>query len=92
MKDGRIFKKRDRDVALLKLVGMKLINVHGGGKEISKWAQGVRKGTRIYHGLCVTDKETMGQLKWYYREVNQKLKNMMAEVGRKSQVWKKMLK
>ena len=28
-----------KDVALLKLIGMKPIIVHGGGKEISKWVK-----------------------------------------------------
>ena len=32
-----------KDVALLKLIGMKPIIVHGGGKEISKWLGKVGK-------------------------------------------------
>ena len=31
-----------KDVAMLKLVGMKPVIVHGGGKEISKWVEKVR--------------------------------------------------
>ena len=37
-----------RDVALLKLVGLKPIIVHGGGKEISKWISRLGMG-----GLCL---------------------------------------
>ena len=36
-----------KDVALLKLVGMKPIIVHGGGKEISKWINLVGKETKF---------------------------------------------
>ena len=32
-----------KDVAMLKLVGMKPVIVHGGGKEISKWVEKVGK-------------------------------------------------
>ena len=32
-----------KDVALLKLIGMKPIIVHGGGKEISKWVEKIGK-------------------------------------------------
>ena len=32
-----------KDVAMLKLVGMKPVIVHGGGKEISKWRRSARR-------------------------------------------------
>ena len=48
-----------KDVALLKLVGMQPIIVHGGGKEISKWISKVGKETRFEEGFRVTDKDTM---------------------------------
>ena len=38
---------------------MKPIIVHGGGKEISKWVRMSGKEPEFYHGLRVTDKETM---------------------------------
>lgn len=60
MKDKNLQKSVIRDVALLKLVGMKPIIVHGGGKEISKWDSVCQeKNQNFYHGLRVTDKETM---------------------------------
>lgn len=37
MVDEELKRKVIQDVVLLKLVGFKPINVHGGGKEISKW-------------------------------------------------------
>ena len=48
-----------RDVALLKLVGMKPIIVHGGGKEISKWVGLLGKEPQFVEGLRVTDEETI---------------------------------
>ena len=48
-----------KDVALLKLIGLKPIIVHGGGKEISKWVKLSGKEPEFYNGLRVTDKETM---------------------------------
>lgn len=48
-----------KDVALLKLVGMRPIIVHGGGKEISKWVKLSGKEPEFYNGLRVTDKDTM---------------------------------
>ena len=37
MVDHELKKNVIRDVALLKLIGLKPIIVHGGGKEITKW-------------------------------------------------------
>ena len=61
-----------KDVALLKLVGMRPIIVHGGGKEISKWVKLSGKEPEFYNGLRVTDKETMNvaeipALRWRLR-------------------------
>lgn len=39
MLDEKLQQSVIKDVALLKLVGMKPIIVHGGGKEISKWVK-----------------------------------------------------
>ena len=48
-----------QDVALLKLIGMKPIIVHGGGKEINKWVRLTGKEPQFVNGLRVTDKDTM---------------------------------
>ena len=82
MKDKNLQKSVIRDVALLKLVGMKPIIVHGGGKEISKWVRMAGKEPEFYHGLRVTDKETMEVAEMVLFKVNQELVAMMAEVGR----------
>ena len=44
-----------KDVALLKLIGMEPIIVHGGGKEISAWLKKIGKESEFVNGLRVTD-------------------------------------
>jgi acetylglutamate kinase len=48
-----------RDVALLKLVGMKPIVVHGGGPDISRYSDRLGLDVRFVDGLRVTDAQTM---------------------------------
>lgn len=48
-----------RDVALLRLVGMRPIVVHGGGKEVSAWSERLGLDVRFENGLRVTDADTM---------------------------------
>ena len=70
-----------KDVALLKLIGMKPIIVHGGGKEISKWVKFIREGVRIYNGLRITDKETMEIAEMVLNKVNKELVGLMQKMG-----------
>lgn len=48
-----------RDVALMKLVGMKPVVVHGGGPQIGALLQRIGKESAFVDGLRVTDSETM---------------------------------
>lgn len=48
-----------QDVALMKLVGMKPVIVHGGGPEINKALKKSGKVSEFVNGLRVTDHETM---------------------------------
>ena len=73
MKDKNLQKKRDQRCCTIKLVGMKPIIVHGGGKEISKWVRMSGKEPEFYHGLRVTDKETMEVAEMVLFKVNQEL-------------------
>ena len=66
-----------KDVALLKLVGMQPIIVHGGGKEISKWISKVGKETRFEEGFRVTDKDTMEIAEMVLNRVNKNLVSMV---------------
>lgn len=70
-----------KDVALLKLVGMRPIIVHGGGKEISKWVKMSGKEAEFYRGLRVTDKDTMNIAEMVLNKVNKELVGMMQKMG-----------
>ena len=59
-----------KDVALLKLVGMRPIIVHGGGKE-----------PEFYNGLRVTDKDTMNVAEMVLNKVNKELVGLMQKMG-----------
>ncbi len=73
-----------RDVALLKLVGMKPIIVHGGGKEISKWVSLLGKEPVFVEGLRVTDAETMEVAEMVLNKVNKNLVQMLQQIGVKA--------
>ena len=72
------------DVALLKLVGLKPVIVHGGGKEISKWVEKIGKEPEFINGLRVTDGETMELAEMVLSKVNKSLVSMMQKVGLKA--------
>ncbi|MDD3184341.1 MAG: acetylglutamate kinase [Anaerostipes sp.] len=73
-----------KDVALLKLIGLKPIIVHGGGKEISKWVKMSGNEPEFYNGLRITDKETMEIAEMVLFKVNQSLVAMMGQNGIKA--------
>ncbi|MDO4943457.1 MAG: acetylglutamate kinase [Lachnospiraceae bacterium] len=73
-----------KDVALLKLIGLKPIIVHGGGKEISKWVRMSGKEPEFVNGLRVTDKDTMEIAEMVLFKVNQNLVGMMGKLGIKA--------
>ena len=70
-----------KDVALLKLVGMHPVIVHGGGKEISKWVGLMGKEPQFVEGLRVTDEETMEVAEMVLSKVNKSLVTMIEELG-----------
>ena len=73
-----------RDVALLKLVGLKPIIVHGGGKEISKWIDKLGMETHFQNGLRVTDEQTLEVAEMVLNNVNRSLVGLMSKVGLKA--------
>lgn len=73
-----------KDVTLLKLVGFKPIIVHGGGREISRWAGKVGKQAEFVNGLRVTDAETMEIAEMVLGRVNKQLVTMVQELGVKA--------
>ena len=81
MSNEELQKNVIKDVTLLKLVGFKPIIVHGGGKEISRWAGKVGKEARFVNGLRVTDDETMEIAEMVLGKVNKSLVSMVQELG-----------
>ena len=65
----------------MKLVGMKPIIVHGGGKEISKWVRLMGKEPEFVEGLRVTDDDTMEVAEMVLNKVNKHLVQMMEKLG-----------
>lgn len=84
MLDEKLQEDVIKDVALLKLIGMKPIIVHGGGKEISKWINLVGKETNFVEGLRVTDSETMEIAEMVLSKVNKHLVQMVEKLGVKA--------
>lgn len=84
MLDERLQESVIKDVALLKLVGMQPIIVHGGGKEISRWLGYMGKESKFVEGLRVTDEDTMEVAEMVLSKVNKHLVQMMEKLGVKA--------
>lgn len=84
MLDKKLEESVIKDVALLKLVGMRPIIVHGGGKEISKWIDKVGKETEFVEGFRVTDKDTMEIAEMVLNRLNKNLVQMVEKLGVKA--------
>ena len=84
MLDKKLEESVIQDVALLKLVGMQPIIVHGGGKEISKWIGKVGKETEFVDGFRKTDKETMEIAEMVLNRLNKYLVQMIERLGVKA--------
>lgn len=84
MLDKKLEESVIKDVALLKLIGMKPIIVHGGGKDISKWLGKIGKESNFINGLRVTDEETMEVAEMVLNRVNKNLVQMIEQLGVKA--------
>lgn len=84
MLDEKLQQDVIKDVALLKLVGMRPIIVHGGGKEISKWVGLLGKEPRFVQGLRVTDADTMEVAEMVLGKVNKRLVQLLEQLGVKA--------
>jgi acetylglutamate kinase len=73
-----------KDVALLKLVGMQPIIVHGGGKEITRWLDLIGHTSSFVEGLRVTDEQTMEVAEMVLGRVNKSLVQMLEKLGVKA--------
>lgn len=84
MLDKHLEESMMKDVALLKLVGMHPIIVHGGGKEISKWVELSGKTPEFIEGFRVTDLDTMEIAEMVLNKVNKHLVAMIEQLGVKA--------
>lgn len=84
MVDDELKKKVIQDAVWLKLVGFKVIIVHGGGKEISKWVKKSGMEPKFLNGLRVTDEPTMEIAEMVLNKVNKSLVSLIEELGVKA--------
>ncbi len=74
-----------RDIVLLRLIGVKVVLVHGGGPEITDMLARVGKETQFIDGLRVTDKETIEVTQMVLAgKINKSLVNLIECCGGKS--------
>ncbi len=74
-----------RDVVLLKLVGMNVVVVHGGGPQIEKLLTRVGKKGEFIQGMRVTDGETMEIVEMVLGgQVNKDVANLINQAGGKA--------
>ena len=70
------------DIALLWLIGVKVVLVHGGGPEISETMERLGKQAQFVNGLRVTDKETVDIVQMVLAgKVNKSLVNLLQMKG-----------
>lgn len=73
------------DVALLSLIGIKVVLVHGGGPEISDMLKRVGKKSEFKNGLRVTDAETAEIVQMVLAgKINKNLVNLLQSIGGKA--------
>ena len=70
-----------RDVALLRLVGMKIVVVHGGGWGIDKLMREMGTEPRRYRGHRITDADTLNVVEMALSELNQELTSLINQEG-----------
>src|SRR5437016_1958344 len=73
-----------RDVALLRLVGMNPIVVHGGGWRIDQLLQQMGIESRVHRGMRITDEATMNVVEMVLGESNQELVGLINKHGGKA--------
>ena len=84
MMDEELKKNIIKDVVLLTLVGGKLIIVHGGGKEISRWVHKVDMESQFINGLRVTDQDTIEVVEMVLNKINKELVTLVQSLGVKA--------
>ena len=73
------------DIILLRLVGVKVVLIHGGGPEITDTLKKIGKESVFVDGLRVTDKETADVVQMVLAgKINKSLVNLLGSKGGKS--------
>lgn len=82
MEDDELMRQVIGDLELLKLMGMRVVLVHGGGKAINRLLDSLQLPTQFKGGLRVTDEATMEAVQMVLvGQVNQKLVWALNEFG-----------
>ena len=85
MIDDNLKQQVMEDIALLWLIGVKVVLVHGGGPEISETMEKLGKKAVFVDGLRVTDKETVDIVQMVLAgKVNKTLVNLLEMKGGKA--------
>jgi acetylglutamate kinase len=84
MADAALMSGFARDVALLWLVGMKPIIVHGGGWRIDELMRQMGIESRRHRGMRVTDERTLTVVEMALAELNQELAGLINKHGAKA--------
>ena len=85
MIDEQLQKSFAQDVALLKLIGLNPIVVHGGGPQIDKALKRLGKEGTFLQGMRVTDADTMEVVEWVLGgQVQQDIVMMINQAGGKA--------
>jgi acetylglutamate kinase len=81
MADAALKAEFARDVALLRLVGMRPIVVHGGGWRIDELMRQMGIESRRHRGMRVTDERTLTVVEMALGELNQELAGLINKHG-----------
>ncbi|EAH8539140.1 acetylglutamate kinase [Campylobacter upsaliensis] len=73
-----------QDIALLKLVGLKPVIVHGGGKDISKLCENLGVKSEFKNGLRISDQETTKIAEMALLQINKNLVQNLECLGVKA--------
>jgi len=84
MADAALMSGFARDVALLWLVGMRPIIVHGGGWRIDELMRQMGIESRRHRGMRVTDERTLTVVEMALAELNQELAGLINKHGAKA--------
>ena len=74
-----------RDIVLLRLIGVKVVLVHGGGPEISEMLKKIGKQSVFIDGVRYTDEETAEVVRMVLAgKINKSLVNILESIGGKA--------